>query len=841
MGKKVLLIFILSFLLFSIHGYSGIRANYFIDPGHSKASLTITGLQDLSFTPISSVCPGQTIYIIGSGFGPTSTANMGGTNLTIVGVPTFTQIQAIVPVSASGSLQVITSPFNASYSSFTINTSPNSVLSVSSISPICSGVNGTVIIQNSQTGVTYQAFISGSPVSSTYAGTGSFLSLDIPQNSLTVGNNTIDISATNGCQIVLSTHPSILVHPTPGTANQNLNPTQTNGCSGTTFGIINAGIFAAGDSFRWLSSIVGPTSVFDTVASSNSQNLLPGALTQNTWFKRIIINSFGCKDTSTSVALTVTPYPFGTGFVNSSSLYCSGQDMNFTVNGIYPTSTTYTWQASHATVISSSLNTAVLNFSLAGGDTIQITPQNGACIGSVHKFPVGINQMPNIVTVSSVVNVVCAGANIIIPLASAGTISWDATYSGGANSTPGGGFGSINDNATTPGIINYSVTASIATCNAYRSFSVTVNGPPDTTLLFHKTSDTLCYNQDLTVRLPLSQAGVVYRFYKWNGSITPLDSSGISAGGVITATIPYSKFNPGIDTIRYLAVMPGCTTHINRRNLIVHISYESPLNIIAAPSGTSLCSNGTNGLPLKAPYTPSATLYQWFYNGSEIINETTDSYTAFSEGDYTVLSKDNLSCEALSPSTALNYASPPVVSSSNPSTISTELSCNGAFTTYQWYANTPTGFKKIQGANTNAYTAYFDGSYMVGITNGNCFVLSKEYNLSGKLGGSLLKLLSFSADSSIILPTIDFYKDANVFPNPAVKGEKLSINYIAGSKEINTSFTLYNSQGIEIISKKLQSEGYITIDFEVPEVASGLYKLIINDGVRTICKSITIQ
>ncbi|HVD99351.1 MAG TPA: T9SS type A sorting domain-containing protein [Cytophagaceae bacterium] len=99
--------------------------------------------------------------------------------------------------------------------SMTISASPNTSLSVTSVSPICSGSNGTVTIASSENGVSYQANTGGSAVGTAVVGNGSSITLTIPTPAN--GNNTISVDATaSGCATVtMTTTPSIQVNSTP--------------------------------------------------------------------------------------------------------------------------------------------------------------------------------------------------------------------------------------------------------------------------------------------------------------------------------------------------------------------------------------------------------------------------------------------------------------------------------------------------------------------------------------------------------------------------------------------------------------------------------------------------
>ena len=85
----------------------------------------------------------------------------------------------------------------------TINAAANAGLTVGSTSPICVGVDGTVTVANSESDVSYQAYIGTNTVGPPLNGNGGTLSLTVYNASLSAGANTITIKGTKiGCGTV---------------------------------------------------------------------------------------------------------------------------------------------------------------------------------------------------------------------------------------------------------------------------------------------------------------------------------------------------------------------------------------------------------------------------------------------------------------------------------------------------------------------------------------------------------------------------------------------------------------------------------------------------------------
>jgi hypothetical protein len=161
----------------------------------------------------------------------------------------------------------------------------------------------------------------------------------------------------------------------PIATNGMSNGTQTI-CSGSLPTAITGLAAAGGDGvnyiYKWLSSTTSSTAGF-TVASgtSNTQSYTPGALTQTTWYKRVVSSGYCAADTTGAIAITVTN-AVTNNTVSSAQIICSGAVPN-ALTGTLPaggngSSYSYSWL--------SSTTSATTGFTVASGtnNTFGYTP-----------------------------------------------------------------------------------------------------------------------------------------------------------------------------------------------------------------------------------------------------------------------------------------------------------------------------------------------------------------------------------------------------------------------------------------------------------------------------------
>jgi hypothetical protein len=109
---------------------------------------------------------------------------------------------------------------------------------------------------------------------------------------------------TNTCGVLYSNTVTITI--LPDIANNTIAANQTI-CSGSIPAQLTGTVPTGGNgvfSYQWQSSTVGATGPFSNIPGATAQNYSPTALTQNTWYRRVV-TSGSCVSFSNVVAITV--------------------------------------------------------------------------------------------------------------------------------------------------------------------------------------------------------------------------------------------------------------------------------------------------------------------------------------------------------------------------------------------------------------------------------------------------------------------------------------------------------------------------------------------------------
>ena len=222
----------------------------------------------------------------------------------------------------------------------TINTGANTGLTVGSTSPICTGTDGTVTVQNSESNVSYQAYIGANTAGPAAYGNGGTLTLSVNSASLSVGANTITVKGTKtGCGTVnLTNTTSITVTSS--------SPTITFGTITKTYGDANFTLAATSNSSGALTySFVSSTPTGIATVASNGLTSISGAGTATVQVSQA---ASGCYTASTANATITINKANRVVAITSSNAGTAGGSINLTYTTT-PTGGTPIWSKTDGT------------------------------------------------------------------------------------------------------------------------------------------------------------------------------------------------------------------------------------------------------------------------------------------------------------------------------------------------------------------------------------------------------------------------------------------------------------------------------------------------------------
>lgn len=394
-------------------------------------------------------------------------------------------------------------------------------------------------------------------------------------------------------------------------------------------------------------------------------------------------------DTHTTEGYPIAILPVVTPSVSLSPTtvnQCAGSTITFTAtpsNG--GTNPTYAWLVNGATAPGSTSSNTYTTSSLTTGDVVKvIMTSNAQCLaGSATSerstTSITINSYTSFNLSINNPGPFCDGKNNsyhATPLdAGNGTYRWYVTRGGVERQVPdnerdmSSGYGYIftphedfplrnNDVLKCTFTSNRQCVTTNPVISNSRTVAVTNSIDPKITIdvISHDLPVTVCAGETFTFKAaPPPNALYTLSGYQWT-----LDGEQITNNN--TNTFSTSSFtNESIVTVTASSANGGCITN----NPVPTVTTEgSPMSVVPhfvaniVPSGTKKLASWASQTIIASPVGPEYS-YEWYKDGSVIPDETSSTYTASDEGEYTVIISRS-TCEKTSPVFFLDKNNPPV-------------------------------------------------------------------------------------------------------------------------------------------------------------------------------------
>ncbi len=524
---------------------------------------------------------------------------------------------------------------------------------------ICENGSVAINIANTQSGISYQAFIGSTNVGLPIIGTGGALPIPIPSASLTIGNNIIGVKATtaNACTTVTLSDTAlikVIAPPTitftatggtfcnsPSTASVQVSNSQT----GVNYQVINSAnttsisalVPGTGGALTIPLNAGLPTGTYNVEVSATNGTCTTVTITDTA---RVIINK--------SPDLTLTPTAPSPICENTAS---TATITNAEVGVVYTV-------FEGATQIGIGNPTISLGTPAVGTHTYTFKASIGGCgIQDMTKsLVVVVNKRPDLTLTPSAPSPICENSTSTATITGAEP---GVTYSAFEGSTQiGTGNPTIGLGTPTVGSHIYTFTANIAGCGVLdmsKTLSIEVNKSPDLTLLPTAPSP-ICENTASTATITNPEAGVVYTAFE-----------GLSQIGTGNPTVNLGTPTVGTHTYTFKASIGGCGV-LDMVNSLVVLVNKAPNGTLVPINNGPACTGSI--VTVTIPNAETGVLYEVFNGttslGSDLgknadlnINITAPGLA----GDYTLTVKASISgCASLDlPNTILKVNQGPDV------------------------------------------------------------------------------------------------------------------------------------------------------------------------------------
>ncbi len=506
----------------------------------------------------------------------------------------------------------------------TVTPLPSAAGTISGTSPVCQGqsaVNYTVPTITNATSYVWTLPTNASGTSSTSSITINF--------GISAVNGNITVKGQNSCGFGTISSKPITVNPLPTVAGTISGPATV--CQGDSLKIYTVPTIANATSYIWtLPSGATGASTTNSITTKYSISATSGSITVKG------NNSCG-NGTSSTLAITVNPYPVAAGTISGATTVCQGQtNVTYSVP-VITNATSYVWTLPTGATGTSSTNSITVNYgTTAISGSITVKGSNSCGYGTSSSLAITLNPLPNVAGTVSGLTTVCQGQS---------GVSYSVPTISNANSyiwtLPNGASGTSTTNNIT---VNYSNTAPSGNITVKgqnscglgtaSTLAITVNPLPETAGNISGNA-TVCQGQNnVTYSTPTIANAITYT---WT---LPTGATGTSSINSITVNYNNTASSGNI-TVKG---QNTCGSGISKSMAITVNPYPVAAGTISG--ATTVCQGQTN-VTYSVPVITNATSYVWTLptgaTGTSSTNSITVNYgTTAISGSITV--KGSNSC-----------------------------------------------------------------------------------------------------------------------------------------------------------------------------------------------------
>ncbi|MDP3928569.1 MAG: hypothetical protein Q8R57_06065, partial [Bacteroidota bacterium] len=432
--------------------------------------------------------------------------------------------------------------------------------------------------------------------------------------------------------------------------------------------------------YLWESSTTSSSTGFSAASGVNTNaNYSPSALTQTTWFRRVVSAGVCASNTSLASEVIVNPYPVPV--VSGLNAICENNSTSYSIGS--NVGRTYTWTVMGGSIASGQGTASIsVNWGAAGIGSVVVKDSVNAtgCATTTAAYTVTKNAYPTPVLSGS--NTVCSFSttNFTTANTSGNTYKWVVT---GGTIASGQGTNTVSINWSAPGAGSVIVTDSVnatgcATTTA--PFAVSINNSPSPVITG---VSAICEDNSSNYTTPFN-SGSAYIWEVSGGSIT----SGLGTNNI---TVNWHTAGAGSVTVTDSILAGGCKTTTSPYAVMVN---EYPTPVISGT--TTVCISSSHNYAIAAN---AGRTYQWTINGGTITSgQGTASVTVqwTSAGTGTLVAYDSVNATGCATSSSIYSVTVNPIISAN-SITGNQTICTGS---------TPTSFVGTSPAGGNGSYSY---------------------------------------------------------------------------------------------------------------------------------------